>query len=283
MFVNKWSPLNKNVWGADVVNDNMKSDADLLKKTIFEENSISKKNNLQTIQENEEECWDNMDANQIQCLTQTLRDIKTTSTQENIKRQTLTKERLPVITRSVIYQEQSEEEEAEEDEEEDDDGGWLPPDPESFYTLTKEEENFCYNALKENAREYGTPAQKIHYEIHSEPKYLGAYFLMHIHRKNKAAKVVPSMLKTTLKQYEYHEVADCFQCRRRITTLYLKDKAQCDYHVLCKECFVFTQTLLYYTWGEREIPCPQHKMFQKCGRPRKLIAEYRYKKSKNTT
>jgi hypothetical protein len=221
--------------------------------------------------------WDEINEEELKALSQTLEEMITID--ENIVTNTLTtlsatvNETLAtavkeedVLNPFLPIQSGSEEEEGEEEEEEEDeedDGAWLPLDPSHYETLTKEEAQHCYNVLKANT------------------EYYGKTFLLEKYKENKENGVVPAILKSTLNECQYIETADCFNCHERIYTTYLKNPSRCLYHVLCRECFIFTQSMLLYKWGNNPIECPLQKLKQRCRLVRMKLAEERYQKTKH--
>jgi hypothetical protein len=277
MFVNKWSLYNKDEMSEENYSQSAPKSVDVADSYFFEKSPFQLDLEQAEQAKQAEDNWDAMSACEFERLAELLddpdyhnsilKDVQVSSPAPSLPSSlapSLKKTSPPPQRasrqskkRELIYNEYSEEEEEE-------DGGWLPPDPKFFETLTQAQHNECYESLKKNGEHYGRD------------------FLLQKYGENRSNGVVASLAKTVLEECKYEETADCFQCHRRINVVYLKNRERCLYHVLCRECFIFTQTMLMYTWGDRPIECPQQKMHQRCRLERKKLKEDRYTTKRDT-
>lgn len=56
----------------------------------------------------------------------------------------------------------------------------------------------------------------------------------------------------------------CVLCDKELTYSYLINPSKCVFHVTCRKCFIFTQTMLCYFHLNVEIQCPLQRLGTNC-------------------
>jgi hypothetical protein len=125
----------------------------------------------------------------------------------------------------------------------------------SIVSLTHEEQVTCYGYLKQRIREN---SNLLNNKDVRKNKLLEVYE----QSKNKQCTISLELLNDCC--FSSFEKYSCILCLELVDTIYLINVKKCTYHKTCNKCFVFTQSLLRYTLGNREITCVCQRLGTNC-------------------
>lgn len=141
------------------------------------------------------------------------------------------------------------------DDEEDDD----EEEQNAITSLTEDQEAICFYNLSTIINERRGVLVNL---INRDHKLYVAYD--NSKEKGKTCNLAPCVLSES--KYKASRPVKCVLCNEDCTVVYLRNSNKCNFHITCRKCFIFTQTLLSYRHNGELVTCPLQLMGTNCRR-----------------